>query len=130
MVRDLVVSGQLAVGVTDTDDALGAVRRGAPVAVIVPDQDDDGTLVIPGTVALVAGGPDPAQGRLLVDFLASRDVERILIESGFCQIPLRLTGMQPEWLGGSGLKSLDVSFEDVRQQLPRAQEELRTVFVR
>ena len=66
-VRDLVVAGQLEWGLTDSDDAAVAVGRGDPVRVVVPDQAGDGTLVVPGTVALVAGAPHPAEGRALVD---------------------------------------------------------------
>jgi iron(III) transport system substrate-binding protein len=38
VVRDLVADGQLAFGLTDTDDACGAVEMGKPVVIIVPDQ--------------------------------------------------------------------------------------------
>ena len=65
-VRDLVASGERAVGVTDTDDAHGAILDGRPVGVVVPE---DGPALIPNTVALVAGCPHPEAGRALVDFL-------------------------------------------------------------
>ncbi|HUS79955.1 MAG TPA: extracellular solute-binding protein [Armatimonadota bacterium] len=130
VVRDLVADGQLKLGLTDTDDAWGALRRGAPVKVIVPDQDNGGTLVIPGSVALVAGAPHPTEARKLIDYLASEQVERAMIESDFCQIPMRLTDLRPDWLPGEGFKTMDVSFERVYEQLPAVQHDLREIFVR
>ena len=52
---------------------------------IVPEP----TLVIPNAAALVAGGPHPAKGRLLLDFLLSKEVERRLSEKPMRQPPLR-----------------------------------------
>jgi iron(III) transport system substrate-binding protein len=130
VVRDLVASGQLRAGLTDSDDAHGALKRGAPVKVILPDQRAGGTLIIPGTVALIAGAPHPSAGQALVDFLAGREAERQLIESGFCQIPLRLTEMQPTWLTTGQIRGMAVSFDQVVARLPLAQQDLREVFVR
>ena len=42
-----------------------AVRQRKPVRVIFPDQDGLGTLLIPNTVALVSGAPNPEQGQAL-----------------------------------------------------------------
>ena len=38
-VRDLVAHGGAAVGLTDTDDALGGIEDGLPIAFTLPDQD-------------------------------------------------------------------------------------------
>ena len=57
-VRDLVASGAYAFGLTDTDDAHGAMLDGKPVAVVVPDAED-GAVLIPNSVALIAKGPTP-----------------------------------------------------------------------
>ncbi len=130
VVRDLVAAGQLKAGLTDTDDARGAVDRGAPVAIVLPDQQGIGTLVIPATVALVAGGPNPNAGRRLVDFLAGAEVERILMDSGFAQVPLHASNPPPEWLNVSDLKTMDASFDAIAEQLPLAQQQLRELFVR
>ncbi len=62
-----MADGQLAFGLTDTDDACGAVDRGSPVVIIVPDQKpgEMGTLVIPNTVAMIAGAPAHSRGKKL-----------------------------------------------------------------
>ena len=129
VVRDMVVSGQLAFGLTDTDDAAGAIARGAPVRIIAPDQNTSGTLVIPGTVAVIAGAPHEAEARALVDYLVSGDVEAALVKSGFYQFSVRpaTKAADPAF---ADIKAMRVSLEEVRIQMPRAAAELREIFVR
>jgi iron(III) transport system substrate-binding protein len=84
---------EVAVGVTDTDDAMDEVAAGHPVAIIFPDRDADpdsrmGTLFIPNTVAVVKNCPNPEGAKKLVDFLLSADVEKRLAESDSHQIPI------------------------------------------
>ncbi|KPJ75241.1 MAG: hypothetical protein AMS14_03980 [Planctomycetes bacterium DG_20] len=86
-VRDLVVAGERAFGLTDTDDAWAAMQAGKPVRVLVPDAAD-GAVLIPNTVALVVGCPHPEAGRRLIDYLLSAEVERRLARSASAQIPL------------------------------------------
>lgn len=85
-----VAAGRLAFGLTDTDDAIFELERGAPVTIVYPDQDDGGlgTLFIPNTVAIIKGGPHPDEARKLVDFLLSPEVERRLARGPSAQIPL------------------------------------------
>ena len=70
-VKRLVVAGEVAFGLTDTDDANEALKEGADVEVVYPDQDGLGTLVMPTAVVLMAKGPHPEAGRTLVDYLLS-----------------------------------------------------------
>ena len=60
-VATAVGSGQIAFGLTDTDDAMGEVDAGSPVAIIYPDRKPDelGTLFIPNTLAIIKGAPSP-----------------------------------------------------------------------
>jgi iron(III) transport system substrate-binding protein len=88
-VRDAVVAGRAIVGLTDTDDAVGALRRGQALAMVFPDQDGAGAFGIYMTVAKVAGGPNPAGAQKLVDYLANEKTEARLIELGAVQIPVR-----------------------------------------
>lgn len=87
-VKRLVVSGEVAFGLTDTDDAHEAIAGGAPVAVVYPDQSGDGTLVMPTVAVILRGGPNAPAARRLVDFLLSAEVERQLGESA-AHMPLR-----------------------------------------
>ena len=131
VVRDLVVSGELAYGITDTDDACGAVERGAPVEIVVPDQAPGrpGTLVIPNTVALVAGAPHPDQARALVDRLLAPETERQLLASGWFQLSLR--GDAPA--GGCDVgpvRGMDVGLLEVAGEIERAKADMAEIFVR
>ena len=74
---------------TDTDDVWVAQKRGEPVDLVYPDMGDGGTLLIPCTVALLAGSKHPEAGRKLIDFLVSERVERMLAESDSRNIPVR-----------------------------------------
>ena len=63
-VATAVGSGQIAFGLTDTDDAMGEVDAGSPVAIIYPDRKPDelGTLFIPNTLAIIKGAPNRRRG--------------------------------------------------------------------
>ncbi len=86
-VRDLVAAGEKSFGLTDTDDAHGAILDGKPVAVIVPDAEE-GVVLIPNTVGLIAGCRHREAGRKLIDYLLSAEVEQALAEARSAQIPL------------------------------------------
>lgn len=88
VVRDLVARGEVHVGLTDTDDVNVAIENGQPVAMILPDRDGVGVPVMPNMVSLVANAPHPEEGRALIDYLLSPDVERMLAQSEAVQIPL------------------------------------------
>jgi iron(III) transport system substrate-binding protein len=88
-VRDAVVAGRAAVGLTDTDDAIAAIRRGQPLSMVYTDQQADGLFGIYMTVAKVRGGPHPQAAQKLVEYLSSEGVEARLIELGAVQIPVR-----------------------------------------
>ncbi len=84
---------EVAVGVTDTDDAMEEARAGHTVALIYPDratpaEDRMGTLFIPNTLAILKGSPNPDGARRLVDYLLSAEVEKRLAESESHQVPL------------------------------------------
>ncbi len=130
VVRDMVASGQLAFGLTDTDDAAEAIAHGAPVKVIAPDQGKGGTLVIPGTVAMVVGAPHPAQAKALIDHLLSARTEDALLRLGGCQTSLRATGGSAGASAFNGIKAMPVTLSAVQSMLPRALAELRELYVR
>jgi iron(III) transport system substrate-binding protein len=129
VVRDQVAGGQWMFGLTDTDDALGAIERGAPVAVVAPDQEGRGTLVVPGTVALVRGAPHRKEAEALIDYLLRPQTEREIIRGGFCQWSLR-GDFQSSPLFPAGLKIMVVDLDVLHQQLPLAMEQIREIFSR
>jgi iron(III) transport system substrate-binding protein len=88
VVRDLVARGEVKVGLTDTDDVNVAIENGQPIAMVLPDKTGLGVPVMPNMVSLIANGPRPDEGRQLIDYLLSADVERLLAQSEAVQIPL------------------------------------------
>jgi iron(III) transport system substrate-binding protein len=94
-VKRLVVAGEATFGLTDTDDANEALKAGAAVSVVYPDQDGMGTLVMPTSVVLLRNGPHPEQGRALVDYLLSADVELRLARDA-AQMPVRTDVVPPK----------------------------------
>ncbi len=132
VVRDLVASGDLKVGLVDTDDACEAMRRGARVRVIAPDQGADqmGALVIPTTVAMVAGAPHPDQAKALVDFLLSEQTERMLVASGWSHAPARQLDTAPPCFSFPSLRRMRVDPERMAGMVDRAREDLRALFAK
>lgn len=117
MSRDMVVSGEIPVCLTDTDDAWVAIAKGHPVGMIYPDQENGkGTLVIPNTICMIEGGPNSENAKKLIDFLLSEEVEKILAHSESAQIPLRQLDGLPEHVEKMlDLKRIPVDFSKASQ---------------
>ena len=124
-VKRLVASGEIAFGLTDTDDAHEALRSGAPVRVVYPDQDGIGTLVMPTVVVLIKNGPHPDNAKKLIDCLLSAEVERRMAESA-AHMPLRAGVPTPENVRAvSDLKPMQLDYRAVAQTMERIQPWLR-----
>ena len=132
VVRDLVAAGDLAWGLTDTDDACRAVENGMPVTIVVPDQaeGEPGTLIIPSTVALVAGGPHPAEGAALYDYLVSAETEQRLADIGWYQIAARTGTRLPAGAGLAGVRGMDVTADAIYDHLGPSRADLTDLFIR
>ncbi|MCA9794909.1 MAG: extracellular solute-binding protein, partial [Candidatus Eremiobacteraeota bacterium] len=112
VVKDRVVAGLYTWGFTDTDDANSAIEDGAPVKMVIPDQDGIGTLVIPNTVSILKNCPHPEQARRLVDYLLSAEVEQRLAAGRSLQIPLHQGVELPAGVPDiSQLKVMQVDYE-------------------
>jgi iron(III) transport system substrate-binding protein len=88
VVRDMVVRGDVKLGLTDTDDVNVALEAGQPIGMVLPDRDGMGVPVMPNMVSLIRGAPRVEEGQKLIDFLLSPEVERMLAQSDAVQIPL------------------------------------------
>jgi iron(III) transport system substrate-binding protein len=86
-------SGQIAFGLTDTDDAMGEIDAGSPVAIDNPDRESTalGTLFIPNTQAVIKGSRHLKEAEALADHLLSPMVEATLARGPSAQIPLLKT---------------------------------------
>jgi iron(III) transport system substrate-binding protein len=130
-VARLVAEGELDFGLTDSDDFEVQRERGKPVAVVYPDADTTGTVVLPNTVALIAGGPNPENGKRLVDALLAPDIERRLAASASANIPVRDSVQSPAHVKRlTQFRVLDVSFADVAMRYDQRLEVLKTLFLR
>ena len=129
--RDRVVDGTVPIAFTDTDDALVAIKEGKPVDIIWPDKNGIGTLLIPNTVALIKGGPNPEAGKKLIDFLLSPKVEEMLAHCESGQIPLRLSVKRPAHVPTLGeVKAMSVDYEKVADLMEPSGRFLQKVFIR
>ena len=126
-VRDLVAQGVLTWGITDSDDALVAVKRGDPVSVVVPDQEGMGTLVIPSSVAVIRGGLHLQEADSLAQYLLSEGVETTLMQEGYCQLSTRQEGgIAP--LTGASIKGMDVDPGSIQVSMATAKADLTSIF--
>lgn len=132
-VRDQVVAGEFWWGLTDTDDANGAIEDGKNVEIIYPDQGMDGlgTLVIPNTVAIIKNCPNAENAKKLVDYILRPDTEEILANARSAQIPLRKSIKVPEKVMDLGLyKQMDVDYGEVSENMETTTKYLQEIFVK
>ncbi|MBU0762436.1 MAG: extracellular solute-binding protein, partial [Candidatus Altiarchaeota archaeon] len=130
-VRDAVSSGECDAGLIDTSDANEAKSYGKAVDIIYPDQESGGlgVFLIPNTVALVKNGPNPENGRKLIDYLLRRETEEKLAYSASAQIPLRSIVSRPESVPYiDDLKLMDVDYNVVAGRMDYSNEFLLDLF--
>jgi iron(III) transport system substrate-binding protein len=131
--KDLVARGEVPVAFTDSDDANVALRDGKPVRMVLPDQGPDqlGALIIPNTVALIRDCPHPENGKRLIDYLLSREVEKAMIECGAAQMPVRADIPPPRDTPSlAGIKAMDVDWNQVETKLTDVSHFTEQLFVR
>ncbi|MBL8696698.1 MAG: extracellular solute-binding protein [Planctomycetes bacterium] len=130
-VARLVADGKLAWGLTDTDDVESQRLNGKPVQVVFPDSDGEGTLVLPNSIALIAGGPNPENGKKLIDALLDAAVEERLAASASANLPVRPALRGPKGFPPLGnIHRMFVQYEDVAAKLDARQDELKKLFLR
>jgi iron(III) transport system substrate-binding protein len=124
-VKRLVSAGEVACGVTDTDDAQDALANGAPVRIVFPDQDGIGALVMPTSVVIIRGARHASAARELVEYLASPITEQYLAEHG-AHMPLRPGVRPPATLSApGGLRAMSVDYGALATTIERIQPWLR-----
>jgi iron(III) transport system substrate-binding protein len=126
-----VAAGQIAFGLTDTDDAMIELEQGSPVTIIYPDRNDDqlGTLFIPNTLCIVKGCPHPVAARQLVDYLLAPPVEAELAEGPSAQIPLNpAVSTPPRVASPATVKAMPVDFGAAVKQWDAAAQFIRDEF--
>lgn len=115
-VKKKVANGEVAMGMADTDDGNEAIKEGAPVKMVFLDQYGFGNLVVPNTVSLINNSPNNANGKKLIDFLLSVEVEKMLAES-CAQMPLHKNVPIPESVPSlDNIVAMKVDYSAVAQQ--------------
>ncbi len=128
VVRDMVARGDVLVGLTDTDDVNVALEAKQPVAMVVPDREGMGVPVMPNMVSLVAGAPHGDEGKRLIDYLLSADVERKLAESDAVQIPLHPGVAGPRNLPSiTGFKPMTLDYAKAAARVDDVTRRLATI---
>jgi len=124
-VKKRVSSGEVACGLTDTDDANEAIKEGADVGIVFLDQKGIGTLVMPNTVSLIKKSPNNKNGKKLIDYLLSRETEAKLAVS-CAQMPLHKGVKVPAGVPSlDNIKPMDISYEKTAQKLEEIQSYLK-----
>ena len=128
-----VSSGQLAFGLTDTDDALIEIDSGLPVEIVFPDQGADqlGTLMIPNTVAVMKNAPHPVAAQSLANFLLSEDTEGRLAMGSSGQFPIRPNHPQKSRANPSKpVRPMEVDFGKAAQLWTDVSKQLSEIFAK
>ena len=90
-----------------------------------------GTLVIPNTVALIKDGPNPDQGKALIDFLLRPETEACLAGTRSIQIPLNPRVKAPENVPDlAKIKTMAVDFGTVAGEMPKSAVFIREEFLK
>lgn len=89
VVRKMVEMGEIEIGFTDSDDADLSLSAGNNIGIVYPDQDSFGTPFMPNMVALIKNGPNPDNGKLFIDYLLSKEVDKKLLLCKWTRISVR-----------------------------------------
>ncbi len=130
-VAQAVSAGRIAIGLTDTDDAMVEIEAGHPVVIVYPDRgpSDEGTLFIPNTLAVIRDAPHRAAAEKLVDYLLTPEVEQKLAVGPSAQIPLHPAAQESARVATPELvKSLTVDFNAAAERWESTAKFLRDEF--
>lgn len=126
-----VASGQVAWGLTDTDDAIIEKDRLQNVEIVFPDQQPDqpGTLRIPNTLAILKDAPHPVAAEKLADYLVSAQTEDRLAMGDSSQLPIsRDSQYTPRVMPSTPVRWMKVDFEAAAEDWPGWAEQVMAVF--
>lgn len=113
-VAQSVSAGQIAWGITDTDDAIIEHDLGFPVEIIFPDQEptEMGALRIPNTLAILKDAPHPVAAQQLATYLMRPDTEERLAMGDSAQIPLsKSVDYKPRVIPNQPIRWMKTDFE-------------------
>jgi iron(III) transport system substrate-binding protein len=116
---DAVAAGKASFSLVDIDDAFAANAKSPNVQIIYPDQQKNqiGLFLVANAVTLIRGGHHPDNGRKLIDYLLTPEVQRKLAYSPCAQTPL-LAGVEtPERVKRiENIKYMNVNYSAIRKK--------------
>jgi len=125
---DLVASGEFGFSLVDSDDAFSRLKQGQPIEVVYPDQgtDEVGCMIIPNALVFIKGGPNPDNGKKLINYLLSAESERKLAFSDAAQIPLHAGVETPAQVKRiENLRSMKIDYSQVARKMQEIQPFLK-----
>jgi len=127
-VKDRVSKGQLACGLTDTDDAFEAMKENPDVGMVFLDQKGKqalGTLIMPNTLCLIKNSPNTENGKKLIDFLLQKSTEAKLAK--LCaQMPLHKSVPTPKDIPSlDDIIPMHIDYDQTAQKLLNIQNYLK-----
>lgn len=126
-----VAGGQMAWGLTDTDDAIIERDAGMPVAIVFPDQQpgQPGALRIPNTLAILKNAPHPVAAAKLADYLMQAKTEDRLAMGLSAQIPVsKAAQVRPHVLPDRPIRWMEVDFETAADRWEGLAPQLEVIF--
>jgi iron(III) transport system substrate-binding protein len=127
-----VAGGQLAWGITDTDDAIIEKEQGQKVEIIFPDQGEGqiGCLLIPNTIAVVKNSPHADEARQLAAWLLdpANKVEERLAAGPSAQIPVHPRVKASARVAPENVRPMQIDFAAAAEKWDQAAEFLRAEF--
>ncbi|MFC1759571.1 extracellular solute-binding protein, partial [Planctomycetota bacterium] len=128
-----VSRGEIAIGLTDTDDAIVEIEAARPVTIVYPDQQDGGcgTLFIPNSLALLKGARHGENGKRLIEFLLRPDTEQLLADGDSAQIPLNVTEQSKTRIETPrSIRAMEVDFAEAARLWTEAATFVRQAFAK
>jgi len=124
-VKKRVMQGEVYCGLTDTDDAYEAIKEGANVGIVFLDQQGIGSLIIPNTVNLIKNSPNSDNGKKLINYLLSKEVEAKLAIS-CAQMPLHKGVAIPKNIPSlDSIIPMNIDYDKTSQKLVEIQDYLK-----
>ena len=126
---DFVAAGRYAFSLVDSDDVVNRVRKGKPVELVYPDQEEGGLgcFLVPNAAVLVRGAPHPKEARRLIDYLLSRATEEKLARADCAQLPLHPGAAPPAELKPlEKIRVMKVDYAAVARKLVEIQPFLKS----
>lgn len=130
-------TGEIDVGLTDSDDALEGIGQNWPIEFNYEQFDppkkpvkglpSQGPLLLPNTVGIVRGCPHPNEARKLADFLLSARVEELLAQSEARNLPIR-PALAKRLNMDAMPEGAPVSARELAKALPEADRIIEQVF--